>query len=109
MSKTQKTSPEHTQTRFLPKRIDKTLDWLEQSRDIWKDKCLVAKLELKKKTLSVKRLRDARDKWKQQVKQVVKIVQQLKNEYKKSLADIEKLKQELAIKNSEIEALKKKS
>ena len=109
MSKTPKFSSKDTQISCLPKRIDKTLDWLQKSRDVWKDKCVVAKLDLKKKTLSVKRLRDGRDEWKYRAQQATMTAQQMKSERKAFLVEIEQLKQELSRKNNEIEKLKKKS
>lgn len=39
---------------FFPARIDKTLKWLEESRDSWKGKTKVAKDDLKKKKLAVR-------------------------------------------------------
>lgn len=109
MSKTPKASLKYTQTRCLPKRIDKALDWLEKSREVWKDKCVVAKLDLKKKTLSVKRLRDGRDEWKYRAQQATMTAKQLKSEREAFLVEIEQLKQELSRKNNELEKLKKKS
>lgn len=44
----------------LPKRIDKALAWLANSRDKWREKCKEAKLLLKRQTLAVKRLRESR-------------------------------------------------
>lgn len=49
----------------LPERVDKTLDWLETSRDNWRDKTKIAKKELKKKTLAVKRARESREEYKE--------------------------------------------
>lgn len=47
----------------LPKRVDKTLAWLVDSRDKWREKCKEAKLLLKRQTLAVKRLRSSRADW----------------------------------------------
>lgn len=44
-----------------PIRADKTIAWLMESRDHWKQKCLQAKLQLKRKTLALKRVRDGRN------------------------------------------------
>ena len=66
MKNTPKIDLEYANTRFVSKRIDKTLNWPIASRDAWKEKCLKAKLELKMRTLSVKRLQDGRNKWKDQ-------------------------------------------
>jgi hypothetical protein len=109
MSKTPNTNSKDTQIRCSPKRIDKTLEWLEKSRDVWKDKCVVAKLDLKKKTLSVKRLRDGRDEWKYRAQQAAMTAQKMKSEQEALLLEIGQLKQELSRKNNELEKLKKKS
>lgn len=44
----------------LPPRTDKTIAWLMESRDQWKNKCLQAKLKLKRQTLALKRARSGR-------------------------------------------------
>lgn len=49
-------------------RIDKTIAWLIQSRDQWKDKCTAAKLQLKRQTLATKRAREGRLQLKTQLK-----------------------------------------
>lgn len=107
MSTTPKKDSKHIDPRLLPKRIDKTLDWLEASRDVWKDKCLKAKLELKIKKLSAKRLLEGRDKFKHKLYQAEIVIQQMENERKKHLYEIENLKKDLVLKNSEVESLKK--
>jgi hypothetical protein len=48
----------------LPKRVDKTLAWLVDSRNKWKDKCLGTKLHLKRQVLATKRARESREEWK---------------------------------------------
>jgi chromosome segregation ATPase len=50
--------------RGLPKRIDKALEWLAESRDKWKDKCTETKLLLKRQNFLVKRIKQSRDEWK---------------------------------------------
>lgn len=45
-----------------PIRVDKTLEWLETSRDRWKEKTKKAKTSLKKAILAAKRAREQRDK-----------------------------------------------
>jgi len=62
MEKTQlKTRPAESE---LPKRVDKTLVWLANSRDKWKEKCIETKLQLKRQILAAKRARESREKWK---------------------------------------------
>ena len=38
---------------FFPARIDKTLEWLEESRDSWKKKARTAKDNLKKRRVQL--------------------------------------------------------
>ena len=53
-------SSSDTTANALAKRVDKTLQWLEVSRDQWKQKAKDAKEELKKRTLAVRRAQDDR-------------------------------------------------
>jgi hypothetical protein len=48
----------------LPARLDKTLAWLEESREKWKQKCKETKLQLKRQTFAIKRLKEGRNNWK---------------------------------------------
>ena len=48
----------------LPKRVDKALTWLTNSRDSWKEKCIETKLDLKRQTQENKRVKTSRDEWK---------------------------------------------
>jgi hypothetical protein len=50
----------------LPHRIDKALAWLANSRNTWREKCKKAKLQLKRQTLAIKRLKESRDDWRSQ-------------------------------------------
>jgi hypothetical protein len=61
-----------TSSTVLPPRIDKTIAWLIQSRDQWKDKCIAAKLQLKRQTLAAKRSREGRLHLKTQLKTLKK-------------------------------------
>ena len=106
---TKKNHSQRIKTESMPNRIDKTLEWLEKSRSAWKQKCLAAKLNLKKKALSVKRLRDNRDSWRQRARQASVTIQEMKSRENTYLKEAEKLKRSLVMKISEIENLKKKS
>lgn len=50
----------------LPHRVDKALSWLADSRNTWREKCKKAKLQLKRQTLAIKRLKESRDAWRSQ-------------------------------------------
>jgi hypothetical protein len=60
-------------------RIDKTIAWLILSRDQWKDKCIAAKLQLKRQTLAVKRAREGRLQLKSDLKALKELNQQLES------------------------------
>lgn len=51
-----------------PKRTDKTIAWLMESRDQWKQKCLEVKTQLKRKILALKRAREGRSQLKSQLR-----------------------------------------
>jgi len=93
----------------LPKRVDKALDWLSESRDRWKEKAKKAKLELKKKTLAVKRARENRDHFKGEVSEYEKDLGRYKEQIKENDKEIEQLKIELAKAKQQVETEKKKA
>lgn len=92
----------------LPERIDKTLDWLETSRDSWKNKAQIAKEELKKRTLAVKRARESRDEYKEQLEQSEESRRTYQEELDQKASKIERLEKQLTEAQREIEELKKK-
>jgi chromosome segregation ATPase len=91
----------------LPERVDKTLDWLETSRDTWKNKAKMAKEELKKRTLAVKRARESRDEYKEQFEQAEEVRRAYQAEVDQKASKIERLEEQLANAQREIEELKK--
>ncbi len=95
--------------KVLPKRIDKTIQWLENSRDSWKDKCLRAKNQLKKTTLAMKRARKGRGRWRQKVQSFKELVIGKETELSKKDAENKRLKKEIDEARKEIELLKKKA
>lgn len=76
-------------------RIDKTIEWLNQSRDQWKEKCLLAKTQLKRQTLSTKRLRDGRHSLKAELKSMRKHVEMLQAKLEEQNEQIIDLKKKL--------------
>lgn len=90
----------------LPIRVDKTLEWLEISRDSWKEKAKVAKTELKKKTFAVKRARDDRAQAQQELKESRL---QIQRELKEREREIAELKAQLTQVGQQLEDFKKKS
>lgn len=90
---------------FHGQRIDKTVQWLAESRESWKEKTKASKAELKVTTLALKRARDDRALYSRQAKE-----ERLKarQELKKKDAEIEELKKRLEYADQKIEQLKKK-
>jgi hypothetical protein len=89
-----------------PPRIDKTLRWLGESRDSWKEKTQVSKAKLKTTALALKRSREDRDKLTEKFKK-----ERRNNRERLCQKDIEisKLKQQLEQVHKEVEVLKKKN
>lgn len=92
----------------LPTRIDKTIAWLETSRDVWKEKAKEAKNELKKKKQAVKRNLAIRD----SLEKALEDEKQARLEKEEALLrkerEVDELQKELARLRGECESLKKK-
>jgi chromosome segregation ATPase len=93
----------------LPERVDKTLDWLETSRDSWRDKTKNAKEELKKKTLAVKRARESKEAYKKLLVEQEKACRSSQELLEQKNLEIIQLQKQLAEAQVEIEKLKKKT
>lgn len=79
--------------KFISGRIDKTIEWLSLSRDTWKEKCLEAKLQLKRQTLATKRAREGRVILKSEVKRLqdhIAVLEAKLADQEKHLSDIKK-------------------
>jgi hypothetical protein len=88
----------------LPIRVDKTLAWLADSRDSWKEKCMQTKLQLKRQTLAIKRLKNGRTSWKlystrlkQELIQSKKMMSCLQEQVDEMEAQIENYKKEIQV------------
>lgn len=57
---------ESEKSKNFPVRPDKTIDWLNKSRDDWKNKTQMTKAELKVAKQAQKRARKSRQKWKEE-------------------------------------------
>jgi chromosome segregation ATPase len=88
-----------------PTRIDKTLQWLEESRGSWKQKTQTSKAKLKTTTLALKRAREDRDKY---IEKLKKQSCSTRNQLSHKEREIAMLKKQLEQKNQEVENLKKK-
>jgi hypothetical protein len=93
---------------FFPARIDKTLEWLEESRDSWKEKAKVAKDDLKKKKLAVKRARSGRDLLQEELSKEKTAHYRVREQLNQRDAEIAQLKALLEKKTQEVEEFKKK-
>lgn len=92
----------------LSSRPDKTLQWLEESRDSWKEKTKVTKDDLKKQKLAVKRARDGRDLIHEELSKEKTAHYRAREEVSQKEIEIAELKTQLAKAMQQIEGLKKK-
>ena len=86
----------------ISQRIDKTIEWLEHSRDQWKMKCLEAKLQLKRQTLATKRARKGRSDLKDELKEARERILELESISEKNKADNSTTKKKVLIKSDDI-------
>lgn len=93
---------------FFPARIDKTLEWLEESRDSWKEKAKVAKDDLKKKKLALKRARNGRDLLQEELSKEKTVHYRVREQLNQKDAEIAELKIQLEKQTQEMEEFKKK-
>ena len=82
----------------IPERVDKTLHWLEKSRDSWKDKTKKVKAELKKKNLAITRARQGRD----------QAQEKLSNERQHFQEQMNQKDREIALLTSQVEDFKRR-
>jgi septal ring factor EnvC (AmiA/AmiB activator) len=93
---------------FLSSRPDKTLQWLEESRDSWKEKTKATKDDLKKQKLAVKRARDGRDLLHEELSKEKTAHYRAKEALSQKDVEISELKTQLAKVTQQVEDLKKK-
>lgn len=82
----------------ISQRIDKTIEWLEHSRDQWKMKCLEAKLQLKRQTLATKRAREGRSDLKDELKEARERILELESISEKQARQLDDLKKKYSSK-----------
>lgn len=88
-----------TQDKFAAtKRIDKTLNWLEYSREQWKEKCMEAKLQLKRQTLATKRVREGRVNLKNELRLAQNRIKELESISEQQSKQIDELKKKCSSK-----------
>jgi chromosome segregation ATPase len=97
-----------SESKKLSSRPDKTIRWLNKSRDGWRDKTLATKSELKVVKQAQKRARESREEWKNQYNQLETAKQQQDRILKEKDEEITTLKTMLQTVERENEELKKK-
>jgi chromosome segregation ATPase len=92
----------------LPLRPDKTIDWLNKSRDEWKEKTFASKAELKVAKQAQKRAIASRKQWKGHCKGLKEEQAQKEKDLKKKEKEIAELEAKIIQLKQENEELKKK-
>lgn len=92
----------------LPTRIDKALAWLADSRNKWREKCKETKLQLKRKTLAIKRLKDSRDDWRLENIQLKQELIKSKQKISSLQYRVDELESQIEDRIREIQSVKKK-
>ncbi len=92
----------------LPIRMDKALQWLEESRNSWKEKTITSKYELKKQKTAVKRARESRNFLHEELSKEKTAHHKTQDALNKKEIEIAELKARLDKADQEVEELKKK-
>jgi len=92
----------------LPKRVDKAIEWLNNSRNGWKEKCTETKLSLKRQTQENKRVKASRDEWKLSNIRLKLELAESKKMYAMLLNRVNELESKIQAKSNELYELKKK-
>jgi chromosome segregation ATPase len=86
----------------LPARPDKTIDWLNKSRNDWKGKTQTTKAELKVAKQAQKRARQSRQKWRTQCQELEKQQSMLLAEKSEEITNLKTKVQELEHENADL-------
>lgn len=92
----------------LPFRVDKTLAWLSDSRNKWREKCKTTKLQLKRQTFAIKRVKEGREFWKRASSELKQEIIQHKQKISTLQQRIDELESQAENYRNEIGAVKKK-
>ena len=90
------------ESKKLPARPDKTIDWLNKSRDDWKGKTQTTKAELKVAKQAQKRARQSRQEWKDECRQLEKQQSLLIAEKSEEILNLKTKVQELECENADL-------
>lgn len=87
------------ESKNFPSRPDKTIDWLNKSRNDWKGKTQATKAELKVAKQAQKRARQSREEWKDQYRELEKQQSMLLAEKSEEITSLKTKVQELEYEN----------
>ena len=90
------------ESKNFPARPDKTIDWLNKSRDDWKGKTQATKAELKVAKQAQKRARQSRQEWKEQFRQLERQQAEVLAETDEEIASLKTKVQELEQENADL-------
>ena len=86
----------------FPARPDKTIDWLNKSRDDWKGKTQATKVELKVAKQAQRRARQSRQEWRDECRRLEKEQAKLLSEKSEEISGLKTKVQELEHENSDL-------
>ena len=86
----------------FPDRPDKTINWLNKSRNDWKDKTQTTKAELKVVKQAQKRARQSRQEWRAQCQELEKQQSMLVAEKSEEIINLKTKVQELEHENADL-------
>ena len=90
------------ESKNLPARPDKTIDWLNKSRDDWKGKTQATKVELKVAKQAQRRARQSRQEWKAECQRLEKEQTKLLEEKSEEITSLKTKVQELEYENADL-------
>ncbi len=90
------------ESKNFPARPDKTIDWLNKSRDDWKGKTQTTKAELKVVKQAQKRARQSRQQWRAQYRKLEKEQTHLLAEKSEEITNLKTKVQELEHENADL-------
>ncbi len=90
------------ESKNFPARPDKTINWLNKSRDDWKGKTQTSKAKLKVAKQAQKRARQSREEWKKEYRQLERQQAMILAEKSKEVERLKTKVQELAHENLDL-------
>ena len=90
------------ESKNFPVRPDKTINWLNKSRDDWKGKTQITKAELKVAKQAQKRARQGREEWRDQYRELEKQQSMLLAEKSEEITNLKTKVQQLEHENTDL-------